>query len=363
MKVILCIPLPPPDGGMTRWSTLVTNFLRESNLVKFDIIDISPKDKTSIKRGIFQRIFIQGIFVFSYCRKLKFKVKNEGYDIVHIATSGKFGVFRDIIFMRLSHKLGVPSVYHLHFGRLNECLSSNSREGRALRKAINLATSIVAMDKTTYHVLKMQFPGKKSTFLPNPIDISSLPQLKEKREKKVVFIGWVVATKGIDELIGAWNVLGKELPEYRLEIIGPSTDDYIGAVRSNIKVGNVDIKGSLSHEKAMECLSSASLFVLPSYTEGFPNVILEAMALKTPIVATTVGAIPEMLTDKGGFLCPPRSEEALVTTLREALSDEKKRREAASFAYDKVVNDYEISKVMASMQDVWDDAIGVVHVK
>ena len=63
-------------------------------------------------------------------------------------------------------------------------------------------------------------------------------------------------------------------------------------------------------------LSASDVFVLPSYTEGFPNVIIEAMAMGKPIIATSVGAIPEMLDEGCGVVVPPKDADSLQKALQ-----------------------------------------------
>ena len=97
--------------------------------------------------------------------------------------------------------------------------------------------------------------------------------------------------------------------------------------------GSVDVSylGELSHANAMARLARAEVLVLPSHTEGFPNVVLEAMALGRAIVATSVGAVPEMLDGGCGLLVPPRDPQRLSSAIRQVLfRPEVARRLAAA---------------------------------
>src|SRR5690606_6695787 len=138
------------------------------------------------------------------------------------------------------------------------------------------------------------------TVIPNCVDFSDLPfnERKLSDEKIALFVGWVVPSKGIAELLTSWNVI-KPL-NWRLNIIGPGSPDYIDSLKRQFSGSGVEFIGELPHDVAMRAIAACDVFVLPSYTEGFPNVILEAMALSRAIVATEVGAIPEMLSDGCG---------------------------------------------------------------
>lgn len=94
-------------------------------------------------------------------------------------------------------------------------------------------------------------------------------------------MGWVIKTKGIEELLSAWkdvNIDGKLL------IVGPYQESYLEYLnKSGYDLQNVIFEGEKSHEEAMNLLAGCEAFILPSYSEGCPYVILEAMSLKKPI--------------------------------------------------------------------------------
>ena len=87
---------------------------------------------------------------------------------------------------------------------------------------------------------------------------------------------------------------------------------------------------------ALEEVSKCGLFVLPSYTEGFPNVIVEAMLLKKPIIATTVGAIPEILSENCGMLIKPKSSNDLFESLKFLIENTANRKYYACLLYTSV---------------------------
>ncbi|MCD7761777.1 MAG: glycosyltransferase family 4 protein [Lachnospiraceae bacterium] len=356
MKILFCIPMPPPNGGITKWSTLVTNHLKNNREAEFEIIDISPVNKKKIntyKEGMLRRALVQGIAMFGTNRKVKRKLNGGQFDIIHITTSGSLAVFRDLLIMRTAKKFKVAVVYHLHFGRLEECFKANNWEGKLLKKAIAMSTATVAIDPKTYEVINKTMPDVNVEMIANPIDTNELPDPQENKERKVSFIGWKVKTKGVEELISAWNKVGKKFPDYTLQLIGPSNPEYERHLQGMAQVPNLKIMKELPHDKAMEEMNSSSFFVLPSYTEGFPYVILEAMALRTPIIATDVGAISEMIGKDGGILVEAKSTQQLTTALEYYIQNDSVRIECANAAYKKVIENYEISAVMRKIQDLW----------
>ena len=80
--------------------------------------------------------------------------------------------------------------------------------------------------------------------------------------------------------------------------------------------------GRVQHNRIIEFLNASDIFVLPTYHEGLPNVVLEAMACRLPVVATKVGGIPEAVKDgENGFLVPPKNVERLYRNIESLIKD------------------------------------------
>ena len=166
-----------------------------------------------------------------------------------------------------------------------------------------------------------------------------------------VFLGWILPTKGVAELIQAWAELCPR--DWDLWLVGPGEVEYQQSVINHYQPRNVRFVSELTHDEAMQVLAGADLFVLPSYTEGFPNVILEAMALGKPIVATKVGAIQDMLSNDSGLLIEPKDVNGLRGALAQLIQDEDLRRELGIRAYNKVRQEYAVDAIFARYVQTW----------
>ena len=114
--------------------------------------------------------------------------------------------------------------------------------------------------------------------------------------------------------------------------------------------------GEVPHAEIPLLMSTADVFVLPSHTEAFPNVILEAMSLARAIVATSVGAIPEMLRDGDdlcGQLVPPRDAAALEDALADLLGDPLLRERLGQRARQLVARRFDVEVVCDQYLDLW----------
>jgi glycosyltransferase involved in cell wall biosynthesis len=135
----------------------------------------------------------------------------------------------------------------------------------------------------------------------------------------VLYLGHMVPTKGMKESMEAWQQLRPQ--GWRLRLAGQGSAAYQKELPGIVGPdAGVEFLGDLPPEMAWRCMQAADLFVLPTYTEGFPNVILEAMAAGKAIISTRVGAIPEMLAvdenESCGLVIAPRDAGALVAALR-----------------------------------------------
>ena len=138
----------------------------------------------------------------------------------------------------------------------------------------------------------------------------------------VVFVGWIAPTKGLRELVDAVMRLRVSHPHLQLFCIGE------GALQAELEARAIDAgladrirflgrRGSL---EVASWLAAANVFCLPSYAEGCPNSVIEALACGRPVVATNVGGIPELVDSESGILVAPRDSEALAEALSAALS-------------------------------------------
>ncbi len=352
MKVLLVSPKPPPYGGIANWTAMILDYVNHTDDA-FDTIDIAPKKRSTDGRTLFDRVVVSGFEMFLQNRLLKKKIKQNTPDVIHMTTSGQLAIFRDILLLKTAKKYHIPTVYHIRFGKTAEMAEHGTIMWRFFKKAMEMSSAVVAIDKKTHDVIKKYVPGANVMLLPNPVNMASLPKCCNELKKQIVFVGWVVPTKGVEELVQAWNVVGDEYPEYELLVVGQAKPKYLEELKKTVKVKNIEFTGEMSHDKAMETVAESEVFILPSYTEGFPNAVVEAMALKKPVIATDVGAIPEMLEGDSGVLIKSQSVNEIISALRKVLNDEQFRNNISQNALNKVHSEYAIDIVYSRYKEIW----------
>ena len=185
-----------------------------------------------------------------------------------------------------------------------------------------------------------------------------MPVPSESTEKSVMFLGWVIKQKGVEELIASWESVQSEAKDWKLQIVGPYKKEYVDELRKKYSFENVELIGEKSHKEAMELLNRASVFVLPSYTEGCPYVIMEAMTLKKIIIGTKVGNIPEMLGDNCGILIDVQNVEELKKHLKEIIIQADRYDNLREAAYVKAKSEYDISRISTKFLNMVKEIIG-----
>lgn len=153
--------------------------------------------------------------------------------------------------------------------------------------------------------------------------------VSRKRPKRLLFLSRIHAKKGLDMLVPAWGRLSKEFPDWELLIVGPDEGGYQATVEKMIAESGCGetcwIHPAVSGAEKHALLRTADLFVLPSYSEGFPMAVLEAAAHRIPVVQTDECNFPELTAAGGAWECRP-DRESVENTLRKALTAEDAER-------------------------------------
>jgi glycosyltransferase involved in cell wall biosynthesis len=179
---------------------------------------------------------------------------------------------------------------------------------------------------------------------------------------RIVFFGHIIRSKGVYELVEVCSQI-KQVEE--LVLIGPYEEDTKRklSILANKSDKGVCLKltGILNKKDVLQQMLLSQIIVLPSYTEGFPNVVLEAMSMGCAVVATNVGAIPEMLALESekpcGICVPPRNIEMLKAAILTLINDPGKAEIMGNNGKERVLNNYTLEKVISQYKSVWEEAL------
>jgi glycosyltransferase involved in cell wall biosynthesis len=145
----------------------------------------------------------------------------------------------------------------------------------------------------------------------------------EQRNDIIGFVGRLEEDKGVLNFVKAIPKVATLHADLKFLIIGEGTlkDEICAFIDKHALNTRVELVGWVAHDKLPDYLTSLKLLVLPSYAEGLPNIVVEAMACGTPVLVTPVGAVPDIVKDKEtGFLIHDNSSACLAQSIDETLA-------------------------------------------
>ena len=363
MKVLIVSPLTGIVGGISVWTKNILSYLTKQDNVQVEVFDFSRTRAGQMIKGGFRRLFLAAFDYFRLTRRAGRVVREFDGDVVHICSSASFLLIRDYIILRhIKRKHHVRSCVHFHFGRIPELAQKRNWEWKLLKKVVRDADEVTVMDRYSLNALK-ENDIRNVSLLPNPLSESvcaTIDSVRVERERRrILFAGHCIPTKGVYELVEAC----RKIPDIKLRMVGAVSQEMKHKLLS--LAGNdsewLEIQGQLSHNETVSEMKLCDIFVLPTYTEGFPNVIIESMACACPIIASAVGAIPEMLEEEDGKsygqLIQPKDPEQIRVAIERYLSDQEYKRECGENARRRVRERYNVESIGVQLTKIWERVI------
>jgi len=254
--------------------------------------------------------------------------------IVHLNTSlNPRAYWRDLAYLFVARMLGARVVYQVHGGALpRRFFAGRPALTRFLRWTLTLPDVLFVLARSELEAYREFLPGREVVVLPNGIDcrpFSLVPVVDcaEDAPLNLVYIGRIAREKGLYEALQGVRIAHELGVDARLVVAGAGPEQerlerYAHALGISTRV---TFAGPVFGADKVRLLDGAHVMLLPSYSEGMPYALLEAMAAGVPVVATPVGAIPDVLADgTHGFLVPPRDGKAIAEALA-ALAGDRER--------------------------------------
>lgn len=235
---------------------------------------------------------------------------------------------------------------------LADCIVSNSRAGKEL---------LIRREKVPENKIKVIYNGIDLKDFHN-IQRGKLSELinKEITNSLVVgFVGRLIKQKGLNYLLEAAAELKKEFRKIIFVLIGDGDKkEKLEELAKKLDIQDV-IYFIGRKEEAWQYMKLFDVFVLPSLSEGLPNVIIEAIVCEVPVVATKTGGISELIEDgKNGFLVEPKNSRFLSKKIRHILNlSEKERKTITENARKKIKENFSIEKMVKEYQILYEELL------
>lgn len=279
--------------------------------------------------------------------------------IVHINTSlNTRAYWRDLAYLLVAKALGARVVWQVHGGALpRRFFAGRPALTRFLRWTLGLPDLLVVLARCEIEAYREFLPDREVVMLPNGIDcrpFSLLPIVTcgPDMPLQLVYIGRLAREKGLYEALQGVRLAHELGVDARLVIAGGGPEEgrlmrYAHALGISTRV---TFTGPVFGADKVRLLEGAHAMLLPSYSEGLPYALLESMAAGVPVIATPVGAIPDVMTDgTHGFLVAPRDGKAIAEALAVVAGDRERlswmsracrRRIRAAFSIDRLAAEF-----------------------
>ena len=332
IRVIMTGPMPPVIGGM---STVLQDLQNSSLSQQVELEFFNTFKTTPEGRSLFTAVKSKLALWVKWSRMLQGKQKT----IVHIHTCSGFTFFLDSILVCLAKLHSRPVVLHIHGARFDQFIDSlNPILFKCVQWVMARCSNIIVLSESWQQLLQEKlgiFPFVVvENGVPIPIASSKNKEENNKDEVQVLFLGNLTERKGVWDLIQAMPDIEGAI----LNFVGGEEDVGIfDEVTKLVGIKNLEKKivlhGPQYGEAKNEFLRTADIFVLPSYAEGLPISLLEAMANGLPVVVTPVGGIPAVITDhREGLIVNVGQVEEMVDALNTLIGDRHLRQKMGTAA-------------------------------
>lgn len=294
---------------------------------KFNII-VNSNGKNAIA-NLLQLLYslVMTTFRLLFCKSIR---------IVHIHTASYNSFKRSALFISLARFFKRKVVIHIHGGGFKEYYEKNTS---FVHKNLLKCDTIIAL--TEYWKEFFEGLGFENVIVvPNVVDSPTIQERKcDDGKTHILYLGLITKAKGIFDLIDTIYEHKEDLKgNIVLHIGGNGETETLKKMIGDYSLQDIVLfEGWVSGEKKIELLNNADIFILPSYTEGLPISILEAMSYRLPVISTPVGGIPEVIEDgKNGILFTPGDKEALYRAIEKLYTDKEQRKSMGELSYSKV---------------------------
>jgi len=295
-------------------------------------------------------------YLAAFCLRLVAARLRGRLDLVHVNLSQGGSVYRKLVIAAAARLLRVPYVLHLHVADFDLFWPPRGLLDRLLTWLFGGAAQIVVLGSVWRERLVARLPAVagRIAIVPNASAPPALHHRGGEGLVHILFLGRIGARKGVPQLGDALFRL-KGLENWRATIAGDGAVEEARRVAAQLGlVERVALPGWVGPEQVADLLASADILVLPSFAEGLPVSVVEGMGAGLAVVATPVGAVPDIIVDgQSGLLVPPGDVDALTAALARLVGDPPLRQRLGAAARAVHRQRLEPAPVMAALFGVW----------
>lgn len=361
MRILMIGPDPKMlTGGITN---VVRNYIDAGLGNHIELMYISTTDIWQPGRFLGRKIRI----FLDACKQIDKLLSGNSIDLVHQhVSSGLLGFVRDWFLARRVGRHHVPHIIHWHASSFDS-LFHNPFLHFCARQLLSQATLNIALSQNMLNTLRSLAAPKDIAIrvIHNGVNLKEFAACRtvdrlHRGTKNVLFMGRLLERKGIFDLVNAISIVKSIHPEVMLFCCG---DGEIETVRQLVKRNGLEsfitLAGHIPYIYRAEWFGKADLFVLPSYAEGVPGSLLEAMAAKLPVIVSPVGGIPEITDENNALYSEPGNITLLAKHICTLLSNKDLAVKMGAAGSSRVLANLSMEIIVGQLLSCYKEAVGL----
>lgn len=287
------------------------------------------------------------------------------YAVIQTSTSlGSFAVIRDGIFVLTAKLFGVKAVVFFRGWDENYEKVLVKKYHSLFKKVYFKADAFIVLSSTFREKLE-SWGYKKDIYLETTIvDEALTEQLSEQDilakydndgNYNILFLARVEVPKGIYETVDTFKILSEKYPKLKLTVAGDGFElEKVKEYATSKNIKNITFTGHVTGADKTKAYHDAHIYFFPSYTEGMPNSVLEAMACGLPVVARPVGGLVDILRDgETGYATESKDPEVFAALFEKLLNDNELMKKIAVSNHKEAKSKFLLSKVVERLENIY----------
>lgn len=346
---ILQIGTKAPGGIFT----VIDNYFKD-NLLSSSRMNVIYTNKN-------QLIFLNVLYYILGCFKVLNRVLlNRSNLIIHAHSAMRGSFFRKTLIMFYSRIFGSKVILHIHGSEFKEFyFESNFIIKAYIRYSLNSSDCVVVLSdrwKDFFDSISDAKIRVVNNYIKQPKNINK--DIACSDTLRLLFLGEIGPRKGLFDLLNALKIVVDNGHNVILNVGGKGNEKQFFDTVNNLGLKkNVNFHGWVLNDQKESLFNDSDVLILPSYNEGLPMVILEAMSRKLAIISTTVGGIPEVIiSNSNGLLIEPGDIQGIVESI-EILINPDKLNEFAINGYETYKNRFTAEHVHKEILKIYEEII------
>jgi glycosyltransferase involved in cell wall biosynthesis len=279
--------------------------------------------------------------------------------LVHVHLSSRASFWRKSVVCLLARLLRRPYLLHVHGSEFQQFYDECSPLARRIiRLVLAKAVLVLALSEAWRATLQQMSPRARIEVLMNAVPLPLPDELRRRadREPTLLFLGEIARHKGVFELVQAFGSVTDACPSLQLVFAGTGAAmEEVRQLASQAEFGGrIECTGWVEAQRKRAELARATIFVLPSYVEGMPMALLEAMSWGLPVIATAVGGVPEMITHEvNGLLVEPGDIAGLAAAISRLMSDAGLRARLGDAARETIATRFSLNTAFERLLEIY----------